>query len=167
MNHKSLKLVLAVCLCAGMVSAGDATVVTGHHVLSAMASADQNCLVTYTGNLNPEFKGRDTVVELWSIDPANPGAGARVVGSTLFCNIDAQGCINTQDKCSGKFSFSVQATDTGSGCVLQPNATASTAYFFAAHVSQTYRSPTVCNANTAPTGPDPSGTAPCSGGCTP
>jgi hypothetical protein len=168
MKKNGLKIALAFCLAAGLAYAGGTSVMTGHHVLSAMATADANCNITYTGNLDPEFKGIDTVVSLLGIDTSNPGGGTTLVGSTLQCDNEIEttfpNCTNTIDKCSGKFSFTVQASSNGSGgCVLPGGPT----FFFTANVSATYRSPQQCNAVTPPPQPDPGGTAPCSGGCTP
>lgn len=173
MKRNIAKLVLAFCLAAGVAWAANSTgVVTGHHVLSAMASVDPStCIITYSGNVNPEFKGRDTVVDLACIDATSPGSGATVVGTTActFRDTNDQICVPGVEKCSGKFSFNVQGTRDNTGaCVVPQVATnaANQTCFFVAHVSQTFRSPQQCN-NVNASGPDPSGTAPCSGGCTP
>jgi hypothetical protein len=117
-----------------------------------MTSDATSCAIQVDGSLNPRFKGGDTDVDLVCV--ANcPSCLARVVGSTSP--------LGTIDQCTGQFAFAMQGTIGPSGNCILPHADPGEACFFLAHVTSTNRQQ--CNSNTGPAGPDPIGTAPCSG----
>ena len=143
-----------------MAWAGNSDVVTGGHVLSAMMTPDTtSCTISVSGSLDPVFKGADTTVDFVCQSATLP-TSVQVVATTRQCNLDADSCVNTVDECTGKFSMTIFG-DTSSGTCVPPHASADQVCYFVAHVSSTNRQQ-CSGSNTG--GPDPSGTAPCSGG---